>query len=203
MGFDGGSNQGVVLGWAVNTDGGQLIPGGAFGQAWQITGDGTSNPAGQISQTAFQDQFGINILQPATSYSFVCWASVPNLVAGGQIVATLTSAATSFTSTATIACGNLNQTGAFFTAQFDTATPVLIPSDLTLTVCTKGTADGAVVVLDEMEIIPTEQPFADTRIRVSYVNNPEAFDDVSGLLIVGQANGQSYVTGGANHCPCG
>ncbi|HZU34159.1 MAG TPA: hypothetical protein VFB79_23825, partial [Candidatus Angelobacter sp.] len=59
------------------------------------------------------------------------------------------------------------------------------------------------VVLDEMEIIPTEQPFADTRIRVSYVNNPEAFDDVSGLLIVGQANGQSYVTGGANHCPCG
>jgi hypothetical protein len=190
MGFDGGSNKGVMLGWTINTPGGLLVNTGDFGGGWQITGDGTSAFAGQIQQTAYQDQYNINILQPNTAYTFVCFASVPVLLSAGTIVATFSSASTSFSTTATINCNTLTVNGGFVQADFSSNTPISIPSDLVLTVATQNTPLNAVVILDELELVPTLQPFAETQIRCSYVINPEAFDDVTGVMSVGRTNGQ-------------
>jgi hypothetical protein len=190
MGFDGGSNKGVMLGWTINTPGGLLVNTGDFGGGWQITGDGSASFIGQIQQTAYQDQYGINILQPNTAYTFVCFASVPVLLSTGTIVATLTSVSTSYTSTASIDCKTLTVNGGFVQDDFSVITPASIPSDLVLSVATQNTLTGAVVILDELELVPTLQPFADTQIRFSYVINPEAFDDVTGLMSVGRSNGQ-------------
>jgi hypothetical protein len=190
MGFDGGSNKGVMLGWTINSPGGVLVNTGDFGGGWQITGDGTALLKGQIQQTAYQDQYNINILQPNTAYTFVCFASVPVLLSTGTIVASLSSASTSFSSTATIDCKTLTVNGGFVEADFSSNTPISIPSDLVLSVATQNTANNAVVILDELELVPTLQPFADTQLRFSYVINPEGFDDVTGVMGVGRNNGQ-------------
>jgi hypothetical protein len=206
MGFDGGSLSGVMLGWTIVGTGGQLVTTGDFGGAWQITGDGSAfttavetggsfdgpltGGSGLIQQSAFQDQDGINILQPNSSYTFVCYASVPVLLSQGNIVCTLSSAATPFLSTATIPCNSLTVNGGFVQGVFSVNTPITIPSDLLLSVSTQNTVDGAVVTIDETELVPTSQPFADTQIRCSYTINPEAFDNVSGLISVGRTNGE-------------
>jgi hypothetical protein len=187
MGFEGGLRSGAPaapLGWTPTGTAGTLVANpAAFGDAWQITGDGVAHTQGGLQQTAYQDINNISILEPNTPYSFRFWAkaSAPNLT--GTIFATLSSVSAGFTSTAQINANQLSTAGAFTALlNFSLNTPVVIPSDLILTIGGNNISNGATVTIDEMLFIFTEQPYRDSDFRVSYVNNPESFDGVTGDL---------------------
>jgi hypothetical protein len=176
MGFEGGyhaTEPNVPLGWTVPGDGG-LIVGGTYGDAWGVTGDGTGTD-GMITQAAFQDQYGIAILTPLTQYTFRLWAS-----GLGNVVAEFYSPTAGVLAKATVPIA----TG-FVEAVFSAAMPAVIPADTLLRVYVTGLGAGQQAVLDEMEVYYTANPFLRVA-RASYVNNPEAFDGVTGLI--GPAN---------------
>lgn len=159
MGFEGGvqaSAANVPLGWTVTGSG--TLTAGDYGLAW------TPNAAATISQNAYQDRFGQAILQPNTSYLFRAWTA-------HDVTATLSSASTGFTATATVTAS-----GASGQAAFSQPTPAVLPSDLTLTLSSSGA-----YAMDELEIIYANDPYVKT-VRASYVGNPEAFDSVTGIL---------------------
>src|SRR6185437_10062551 len=94
MGFEGGTatvGGTNPLGWDVSANvGGALVSSPSdFGLAWQITGDGTANARGKISQTAYQNDLNQFILDVNTNYSFYCWAKASGAGLSGNIVATL------------------------------------------------------------------------------------------------------------------
>ena len=158
MGFEGGflaSATNKPLGWTVTGSDGSLTA-GDYGQAWTAT-------TATISQSAYQDRNGIAIIQPNTLYTYRAWVN-------GTSVATLSSASTGFSTTATI-----TGTSTFGQANF-AVTPVTIPTDLVITISQNGTTTH-----DELEIIYTLNPRRLTS-RASYVNNPESMDGVTGLL---------------------
>lgn len=159
MGFEGGVSAAAPnspLGWNITgTDG--ILTVGDYGLAWKAT-------TATISQPAYQDRNGVAIIQPNTKYTFRAWVN-------GAVVASLSSATTGFNSTATITAS-----GGFAQANFSLTTPVTIPTDLLFTITPVGT-----MTVDEAEIIYTLNPRRLTS-RGSYVNNPESFDGVTGIL---------------------
>lgn len=161
MGFEGGILSGSPnkpLGWTVT--GTSTLTAGDYGLAWQS--DGT----GSLSQSAYQRQSGALILDGGTQYTFRCWVN-------GSATATLSSASKGFSATASV-----SGSAVFAQANFSALTPAIIPSDLTLTIHATGT-------VDELELVYTNNPYLQTA-RASYIDNPEAFDSVSG--IIGPAN---------------
>jgi hypothetical protein len=186
MGLEGGILSGaptVPLGWAVATVGGALVTNPVnFGDAWQITGDGTANAKGQLTQTAFQDINGIGIIEPSTNYRFRCWAKASANGLAGTLEAVLSSASTGFTSTASILVNTITTVGLWVQADFSVTTPAAIPSDLLLKIDEKNLPNLATVTIDELEIIFKDQPYRENDYRVSYVRNPESYDGDSGDL---------------------
>lgn len=159
MGFEGGIFSGapnIPLGW--NVDGGDgILTAGDYGLAWQAT-------TATISQTAYQDQNGIAIVDPSTLYIYRAWVN-------GTSIATISSVSTGFTSTATVTAA-----GTFGQANFSLATPGVIPTDLILTISQTG-----LTTADELELINGKDPYI-LLAKGSYVNNPEAIDGVTALL---------------------
>ncbi len=159
MGFEGGTLSGASngpLGWNITGSDG-ILTAGDYGSAWQAT-------TATISQTAYQNQNGTAIIQPNTQYTYRAWVN-------GTSIATLSSVSTGFTAVAQISGSSV-----FSQVEFSSVTPIVIPSDLTLTISQTGTTTH-----DELEIIYTHAPYILTA-KVSYVNNPEAFDGVTGIL---------------------
>lgn len=195
MAFEGGffsSAPTVPLGWAVETGGGALVNGGAWssGMAWRITGDGTANPIGRISQPAFQDSSGIAILQPSTQYTFRCWADL-SVLSTGSLIVEIFSQTSGVLATATININTISSTGGFVQADFNAQTPNVIPSDCVLRLYEVNLPNGVQLTLDELQEIFTENPFRDAVFRTSYVNAPEQFDGVTGVL--GSTNDPSQI----------
>jgi hypothetical protein len=159
MGFEGGYYADAPnnpLGWNVAGLDGTLTS-GDYGQAWTAT-------SATISQSAYQDRFGIAIIQPNTQYTLRQWVN-------GTSIVTISSVSTGFTTSATV-----SGVGAFAEAKFSVKTPVTIPADLIITISQDGTTTH-----DEIEIIYTLNPYILTA-KTSYVNNPESFDGVTGIL---------------------
>ncbi len=176
MGFEGGVLSGasnVPLGWTVGDPTGALVAGDS-GLGWQVTGPGT----GLISQPAFQDYYGVAILQPQTLYSFRFWASgtatvgtvTAELYGGGAVLAT-----------ATVTLSQM-AAGQFYQATFSAETPLVLPADTILQVYVTELLAGQSVTLDELTLGYAQNPFRNPQARLSYVNNPEAFDGVTGNL---------------------
>jgi hypothetical protein len=187
MGFEGGTLSGaptVPLGWTVATAGGALVTNpDDFGDAWQITGDGTANPKGQITQSAYQDTNNVPILEPNTQYTFSTWAIVSAASLAGNLIATLSSASTGFSATATIAVNTIpNTAGTFVSANFSAITPAVIPSDFLLKIHEAGMPNASTITIDENYLVFTAQPFNVNNFRASYINNPESFDGITGIL---------------------
>lgn len=186
MGFEGGVLSGtptVPLGWTVATAGGALVTNPAnFGDAWQITGDGTANPKGQITQTAYQDINLIPIIEPNTNYRFECWAKASGAALAGTLEATLSSVSSGFTSKAQIPVNTVSTAGGFVQANFNLITPATIPSDLLLKIDEINMPNAATITIDDNYIIFKDQPYRENDYRVSYVRNPESYDGITGDL---------------------
>ncbi|MGA2443279.1 MAG: hypothetical protein ABSH08_20195, partial [Tepidisphaeraceae bacterium] len=187
MGFEGGYPSGSLttpLLWTAATAGGTLVNGGSFaaGMAWQITGDGTGQPKGQLTQPAYQDFWGISILDANQPYMLVCWAQaqVDNQV--GSLVCDLYSPSQGILAAASIPVANISTGGGFVQANFSTDTPAVIPSDTVLRVYALYLANGQTVVVDEQMLVYADQPYIDAAFRVSYEDNLEAYDGETGTL---------------------
>lgn len=181
MGFDGGYiSSNVPTGWTVETSGGALVTSDVeFGFGWQITGDGTANDIGRISQSAYQDRLHIPILLPKTNYTMNIWLAASGQT--GSVVAELYSADAGLLASATVALSGATSAGKFFTADFSAATPAVIPADTLLRFYAVNQASGQTVTVDETEVVPTLVPQNPLAVA-SYVNNEEAFDNVTGMI---------------------
>lgn len=192
MAFDGGylpGNTGQPLGWVVNQLYAQgAVVSGRIGSAWEVTVPfGSTAQWGQISQSAFRDAYGAPIVLPNQQYSVRVWLKdngVPE--SGGNVFIELTSASTSFTATVEIPTTSITTTGGYFLLPFSAAMPATIPSDLQLTyfVNTSSLQSSPLytVTADELEIIYTNQPYLNNISRISYAENPEAFDSLTGVM---------------------
>ena len=196
LGFCGGvENRLAPDGWTVETAGGLLDSQPISGQpcapwyngySWQITGDGTANPKGRISQSAYQDSFGAPILQPNTGYILRLWAISSAVLTGlGSIVAELYSATGGgvlASASIPVTAMNLAVPGSFLTAPFSALTPATIPSDTVLRIYAVNLPNTAYIDVAEIEIVFAQDPYRNSLARVSYVNNPEAFAQTTGNL---------------------
>lgn len=159
MGFDGGylpSAPTLPTGWSAGGAG--TLVAGRFGQAWKTS-------ATPLTQSMYADYLGVPIATPNQKYLFRAW-----LATAGSVTATISSASTGFSSTATLTAARFSQVA------FSLPMPVTIPVDLTFAITGAGT------VVDEMTIIYADTPYR-IGMFVSYANNPEAFDAVTGVLV--------------------
>lgn len=154
MGIDGGTLQGspYPLGWTASGS----LQVAQVGIMPALTGSGT------ISQNAAQTGQGVAIIQPKQAYSLRAWLNA------GSIGAKLTSASTGFQATL-----GMSGTG-YLTATFSQRMPSPIPDDLTLSVTLTS---GAV---RDLQMIYADNPNRNPLARFSYVQNPEAYDALTG-----------------------
>ena len=156
MSFDGGTcARQTVAGW---TGGGTLVP-GRYGRAVQSP---------NLTQSFFQDAYGDPIGTGLATYTARAWVT-------GAVIITIESSSTGFISTATLLPGGV---GGWAQANFTAAMPSVIPPDMVLSVV--GLGIGAII--DELSIIYAMTPYTDTVMFMSYAENPEAFDGVSGKI---------------------
>jgi hypothetical protein len=183
MGFNGGYNGLLTspTGWSVIASGGTLTTAGmTFGFGWQITGTG-GGPVGQLSQSAYQDMFGIPILAANTQYSFTCKAFASANSLAGSVVCALYSPTQGTLATATIAMSAITTTAGWVQAIFSAKTPAAIPNDVQLQIYATGLPNGATVTLAEAMAYYTNSPMQ-LAARASYAFNPESFDGVTGTI---------------------
>lgn len=150
MSFDGGSIGAQITGWT--------------GTATLATGHfsvGAQNS--NISQGFYQDAYGAPIATPNAKYTARAWLS------GTGATVTISSVLSGFTSTASLSPSPSGWSEAAFTL----AMPSVIPTDLIITVVCFG-------IIDHLSIFYTDAPLINQRFYGSYVDNPEAFDGVSG-----------------------
>lgn len=156
MGMDGGTLSGSTapLGWTTTGTAGIV----QVGIMPALVGTGT------ISQPAATTAQGNVILQPILNYSLRAWLNA------GTVTATIYSASTGFSSIA-----NLAGTG-YVTANFSLAMPAAIPADMVLSI----TLAGATV--RDLQLIYADNPNRNPVARPSYVQNPEAYDNLTGNI---------------------
>src|SRR5689334_18872931 len=209
MRFDGGWNLGagvsgadIPLGWTNDATSGA---GGSkdstniiFGDAYRITGDGATAIRGMITQGAYRDWLGTAILGAITGgYGIRVNAIKDGSITQGNLVIEIFSASQPLSLTLSIPVASISSTSMTqLTGTLTTGlTPVELTQDLLIRVYMNGTpTNGGWVTIDELEVYPLLNPVNDTVVRVSFPENPEAIDAISGQLQVGNENGQTVMS---------
>jgi len=189
MGFEGGTSTpggAIPLGWTVGSNG-TLVNAGDFEFAWRITGIGTPNITGLLTQPAYQDDVFVPILTPNTLYTFEMFAYCSAAQMTGQILVDLYSPTQGLLARATINASSIgvgSSNGSFVSGNFSQATPATIPSDVVLNIYGFNLPLNQTVTIDEMMMVYTSEPVSPGQARFSYAFNPESFDGVTGLYAV-------------------
>ena len=164
-----------------------------WGDAYAIAGDGATANRGLITQSMFQDFLGYTILQPNTSYRVRVRLAQNSTLAAGVLHINLQSATGAFTTIGlAIPFSALTASYAEFQA-FLTDVPLsAIPADIVMQVYADGTPTlNGVFLVDCIEVYPANFPVNRTLIRASYAEQPEAFDELTGLLSINAGDGQA------------
>jgi hypothetical protein len=182
MGFDGGivSPSALPSGWFGTPTGGSLVS-ARLGSVWSIACPNTGAVSGSIYQSAYANFQGNPIVQPNTAYALYLWLSSTSQTAATVFHASLTSASTLFSSSASISGVSMSAGGGFVTLAFSESIPATVPSDLVLTIWAASTV-AATVSVDDSSLIFANQPFLDTQSRISNSANFGAFDGLTGIL---------------------
>lgn len=169
-------------GWIYGGTNGRLIPNGGRASmgAWSINVTPSAH-RGVLSQGAYEGPTGAPIIEANTLYSIRVYLQPSVVAADLTFTVALTSADTSFSTTATIAGSLMSTSGSWLQANFSQATPGTIPSDFTLSVYAASSATSLTLLVDELSLIYEQQPTL-TGGYASYINNPEGFDGVTGLF---------------------
>jgi|SRR5882757_807691 len=200
LSFDGGFTQPIPsvfpLGWipdpTSSTGGTFTYTAQYWGGAYGCAGDGVTAIVGKISQPAAVDYLGAPILVPNTAYSVRARIRSFNTLTQGTLHINLQSTIGSFTTTGiSLTAAQVNSTYAEFIAPI-LSPQATIPSDIVLQIYADGTpTNNGIFFVDCVEIFPTNQPYNNSQIRASFVENPESFDGVTGFLNVAPENGQA------------
>lgn len=158
---------------------------------------------GTVAQTAYQDPYNVAIIGPNTAYSIRVAAAVPSGIRLGTLVVSLVSLSngvfgttlfgsfsvpfTSMTSLVTVFTGTL------LTTEFQTS----VPPPLAIRVQVLNMGIGADVLIDRIEVFPTEFPYLKTEVYGSYVNEPEEVDasPEGGIIDTSTENAQTVFGG--------
>ena len=200
MSFDGGyipnpAGDNVPLGWTVdptNGGGASLIDSPLYGDAYYIQNTTGSTQAlyGMLTQSAYQDQYLVNIIQPTFTYGARVTASCPSQIGSGTFNVDLYSPSfnvvygkftvqlSAMTTGMKIFKGNL----------LTTAFAISAPNDLRLRIYAAALPNGGDVLIDRVELYPLAQPVLQNQFRASYEENPESFDGVTGNFGPNQDN---------------
>ena len=199
LSFDGGYlNNGsnpFPLGWSQNDLYGSLTTSPKFGSAYLIdnTSSSTLTKAGLITQTAYQDAYNVPIVNANTTYSVRVGCS--NVGTGtGTLMITLTANGVIY-GTFSLALSSMTSNVALYTGTLLTTAFTTVPTDLLLNVYGETFTAGAAVLIDRIDIIPTEIPVLTTTIFGSYAGLPEQVDAVTGAVGFSSEN-QQPVNGG-------
>lgn len=209
--FDGGWNLGggvsgsdVPLGWSVdgsflfgNAGGSRDTVNGDWQDGYRVTGDGSSIVRGIIKQSAYQDFNGVAIINRNVGYSYRVRLVQSGLTAGGFFIEVY-SPTVGYLGQATVPF-NLIPTGRNqeFTGELIFAPGfATIPPDAVLRVYGGNTMNaGGWFTMDSIEIFPTLNPVNASNVRLSYVNNPESIDGITGNVTVRPGDGQTLRAG--------
>lgn len=182
LSFDGGYLPALPTqpaGWTIVNVGGALAP-GHFGQGWQITCSTAGAHSGGLTQGFYEDAYGVPIATANTPYLLRCWLQPSAATSALNFNVTIYSLATSFQSSATVNGANMSTAGGWFQVPFALPMPVTIPSDLQFSLYAQSSTAGVTLLVDELSVIYADTPYLDQVIYGSYVDNPEAFDGVTG-----------------------
>ena len=193
--FDGGFSGNTPLGWTTDpvsgAGGTQDNTNVLWGSAYRITGDGVSALRGMITQSAYQDFLTAPILMVNTAYSVRVRLLKGGTIAAGSVTLELFSATSGSLGTFTVIAGAIGTSYAEFIGPLMAAIAT-IPADTVLRYYGSGTiSNGGYIVADNIEILPTLQPYNNTVVRASFAEDPESYSGVTGFLNVAPENGQS------------
>lgn len=195
-----GPSRTTPAGWNLDATfgvGGSVVTSPIFGFAYQIQNATGSTQAtyGMITQPAFEDEFQVPIIRSSTAYSVRVTCSVPTGPTTGNLVMELFNPATGVDiGFFDVPLSTVGTSMAIYTGSI-LATPVApVPNGLLLRVWAQGILNGTTILIDRIEPFPTEQPVLSTQIKGSYVNNPEAFDAITGTIKATVQNQQPVKT---------
>ena len=210
MSFNGGylstplSPATQPLGWSkdtVYTAGGSLILSSVFGDAYYIqnTTGVTQTQIGMIFQSAYQDAYNVPILLPNTAYSVRIAARIPSGNISGSVfidVTTYNQANNTYGPSLgifTLGFSSMSTVTKVFTGPLVMATAMgtTVPPTLVLRVYGQTMSAGSDIEIDRIEVFPTLTPVLNTALIGSYVNAPEQFDQITGILGVAETNTQA------------
>jgi hypothetical protein len=184
LGFDGGylpSAATLPTGWDATANVGGALATGHYGSGWTITVTGGAGDRGKLSQPFYQDYTGSPIATADTPYKIRVWLQPSAVLPGLTFYVAMTSASTSYSSVASIAGSLMSTGGSWLEAAFPSNTPGTIPSDFTFSVYAASSTTTVTLLVDELTLIFADSPYL-TGLYGSYINNPEAFDGVSGAF---------------------
>lgn len=193
LSFDGGYLPATTrqpLGWNIVGSGGTLIASPIFGDSYYVqnlTG-ATVATLGLISQSAYRDFYGVEIVRPNIPYSVRVTARIPSGNTSGNLVIDLLSAGQSVGSFM-IPFTSMGTTMQTFSGVLTTGL-AQVPSDLTYRIYGTNVGDGADYEIDRSEVFTTRQPVNETRVLVSYEGDPEGVDGDSGAINTASENTQ-------------
>lgn len=203
--FDGGyleqGQRKFPAGWtpdvSPNANGATVRKSPVFGLSYYIQSDGSNAPSntyGAIHQSAFQDAYKVPILRPNTEYSVRIDARVPSgMNVSGQLFLDVVSYQNN------LLIGSAGFPLSLMSPKFQTfvlplvpkmSMPLDPPTDMILRLYAVNLPAGADVEIDRFEVFPTRQPDLLTDVYLSYIDNLEAVDGVSGDIGVSVQNNQ-------------
>jgi hypothetical protein len=197
----GAVNQTYPAGWTIDPvfgAGGSVGNSPVFGFAYIINNaTGVMQSVyGMIEQPAYQDSFGVPIIQASTLYSVRVTASFNGVVAGStNLKIELFSPKLGIAVGAfSILVSTMSTTPEIFTGTLLTQLLQPVPNDLILRIWAGSIASGVIITIDRVEPFPTDQPNLNQQVTLSYQGDFEAFDQVSGVIQTGVQNQQPCVT---------
>lgn len=189
------------LGWTVNSGitgaGGQLVTSPLFGNSYYVKNStgGVQAFYGLLFQSAFANQLGTPIINASTLYSCRVVARCPSGAASGTLRVDLYSPVFSTIYGAfNIPLASMTSNYQIFTGLLLAQTFGVVPPDLQLRIYVQNMPNNGDVEIDRIEPFPTLAPSFSTQFHMSYANNQEAFDLVTGFS--GPAQNQQKCNGG-------
>ena len=199
-GFTGSAGAFTPAGWIADPTsgaGGTVIASPIFGFAYQIANTTGTTQAiyGMITQNAYQDEFQIPIIDASTAYSARITIAVPTGASGGNFVVDLFSKNLgTVLGTFSLPLANIGTTMEIDTGTLLTSILAPVPNDLVIRIYVTNIPTGVTVNTDRIEPFPTAMPNLNTQVTLSYKDNFEAFDQLSGVVLGTNQNQQPIVS---------
>lgn len=201
LSFDGGWSLGTApggfdtpLGWTtdpVNGAGGVRATSLEFGDAYEIEGDGVSAIRGMIYQSAFKDYNNVTIFSNSVPYSCRITAFANVTTGPVTLVVDLFSPTQGLFGAADFTFASLTGDPQEMSTVLHLFSSVAFPPDLLMRVYLANSQPiGTNISIDDVQPFPTQTPVNTSIVRVSYSQNPEGFDGVTGQITVTPNDGQ-------------